>query len=89
MTLGHITLRLATLGVGALLAACDREVSHETKVKVTDDEVNTEETTVSETPQGNIKVAQKTTQTVDGKTRMRHPCAQSVSLASRFGVKRR
>ena len=68
MKLGQITLKLAILGVVVLLTACEREVSHETKVKVTDGEVKTRETTVSETPEGNLKVEEKTTETEDGKT---------------------
>ena len=68
MKLRSIIITLAILGAGMLPSGCDREVSHEKKVKVSDGEVKTKETTVTETPQGNIKVEQKTTQTEDGKT---------------------
>jgi hypothetical protein len=68
MKLRQITLTLAVLGVSALLSACDREVSHQTKVKARDGEVKTQETTVTETPKGSIKVEEKTTAVEDGKT---------------------
>ena len=65
--LALITL-VSTIGAGTLLCGCDREVAHETKVKVNDGEVKTQETTVTETSDGNIRVEKTTTETEDGKT---------------------
>ena len=69
MKLRQVTLALAMLGAATLMSGCDREVSHEKSVKVKDGELKTKETTVTETPQGNIKVEEKKTETEDGRTK--------------------
>lgn len=63
-----IILTLTMLGAVALSSGCDKEVSHEKKIKVKDGETKTQETTVTETSQGTIKVEEKTVETEDGRT---------------------
>ena len=50
-------LGLAFAGPG--LVGCDEEISHEKDVKRSNDKVETREKTVSETPDGGVKVEEK------------------------------
>lgn len=53
---------MATFGLCALLGGCEKEVSHEKKTTVDNGEVKTKETTVKETPEGNIIIEEKKTE---------------------------
>lgn len=57
--IGSVTMALA--GGLWLLTGCEEEIAHQKEVEVDDGEVTTRETTVTETPQGNVEIEKKTT----------------------------